>query len=255
MSRHTQGSLAIVGAIGAGIFLVAMVALMVLGEYGFSAAAFLALLVALLATIVLYLGFGGSMPSGQLADLSASKSAPASAPSTAASDASKAEASAMPAARGATTAPVAEPEPSPAPVSSSVPEPSPEPEPAPEPTPEPAVSASAESTPDYDGDGVHEGENEGTRPAGLDGPRDGNADDLKQIKGVGPKMEQLCNSLGFWHFDQIANWTPDEVAWVDANLEGFKGRVTRDNWVEQAKVLAAGGETEFSKRVEDGGVY
>ena len=50
-------------------------------------------------------------------------------------------------------------------------------------------------------------------------------------------------------------WTADEVAWVDANLQGFKGRVSRDTWVEQAKVLASGGETEFSKRVEDGDVY
>ena len=118
-----------------------------------------------------------------------------------------------------------------------------------------AGSSDADSTPDYDGDGIHEGTDEGTRPAGLDGPRNGKADNLKEIKGVGPKMEKLCNSLGFWHFDQIAAWTADEVAWVDANLEGFNGRVTRDDWVAQAKILAAGGETEFSKRVEDGGVY
>lgn len=113
----------------------------------------------------------------------------------------------------------------------------------------------AENTPDYDGDGVREGTNEGTRPAGLSEPRGGKADDLKQIKGIGPKLEKLCNTLGFWHFDQVAAWTSDEVAWVDANLEGFKGRVTRDKWVEQAGVLASGGETEFSKRVEDGDVY
>ena len=115
--------------------------------------------------------------------------------------------------------------------------------------------AKSDAQVDYDGDGKFEGTNEGTRPAALDGPRGGNADDLKQIKGIGPKMEKLCNSLGFYHFDQIAAWSPDEVAWVDANLEGFKGRVTRDTWVEQAKILAAGGDTEFSKRVEDGGVY
>jgi len=108
---------------------------------------------------------------------------------------------------------------------------------------------------DYDGDGVVEGASEGTRPEALDGPRGGKADDLKRIKGVGPKMEKLCNSLGFYHFDQIASWTPDEVAWVDANLEGFKGRVTRDEWVDQARLLAAGGETEFSKKVDDGDVY
>ncbi len=96
---------------------------------------------------------------------------------------------------------------------------------------------------------------EATRPAALTAARGGKADDLKQIKGVGPKMETLLNSLGFYHFDQIAAWSAAEVAWVDANLEGFKGRVTRDDWVAQAKTLAAGGETAFSKRVEDGEVY
>ena len=95
----------------------------------------------------------------------------------------------------------------------------------------------------------------GTRPEALDGPRGGTADDLKRIKGVGPKMEQLCNSLGFYHFDQIAAWTPEEVRWVDQNLQGFKGRVTRDDWVNQAGLLASGGETEFSKKVDDGNVY
>ncbi len=118
-----------------------------------------------------------------------------------------------------------------------------------------AAAAKADAIPDYDKDGVAEGENEGTRPAGLSAARDGKADDLKQIKGVGPKMELVCNDLGFYHFDQIAAWTADEIAWVDANLKGFRGRVSRDNWVEQAKILAAGGETEFSKRVEDGDVY
>lgn len=118
-----------------------------------------------------------------------------------------------------------------------------------------AGAAPAEATPDYDGDGVHEGESEGTKPESLEGPRGGKADNLKEIKGVGPKLEQLLHSMGFYHFDQIANWTPDEVAWVDANLKGFKGRVSRDNWIDQAKILASGGETEFSKRVDEGDVY
>lgn len=113
-----------------------------------------------------------------------------------------------------------------------------------EPSPAPAAPAAVETA-----------EVEGTRPQALTAARDGKADDLKQIKGVGPKMEKMCNALGFYHFDQIAAWTASEVAWVDQNLEGFKGRVTRDAWVEQAKTLAAGGETEFSKRVEDGDVY
>lgn len=129
---------------------------------------------------------------------------------------------------------------------------------APVPAPE-AVETTADEAPqgavDYDGDGVLEGANEGVKPDTLTGPRGGVADDLKQIKGIGPKLEKLCNELGFYHFDQIANWTPAEEAWVNANLEGFKGRVSRDTWVAQAKVLATGGETEFSKRVEGGSVY
>jgi predicted flap endonuclease-1-like 5' DNA nuclease len=96
---------------------------------------------------------------------------------------------------------------------------------------------------------------EATRPAALEAARGGMADDLKQIKGVGPVLERLLHSLGYFHFDQIAAWTAAEVAWVDENLEGFKGRVTRDDWVPQARLLAAGGETAFSRRVEDGEVY
>lgn len=76
------------------------------------------------------------------------------------------------------------------------------------------------------------------------------ADDLKKIKGVGPKLEKTLNAMGVHHFDQIAAWSPQEVAWMDEHLEGFKGRVTRDDWVEQAKILAAGGETEFSARAD-----
>ncbi len=93
------------------------------------------------------------------------------------------------------------------------------------------------------------------KPEALAAPRGGTADDLKAIKGVGPKLEELLHKLGFFHYDQIAAWTAAEVGWVDENLEGFKGRVSRDHWVDQAKLLAAGGETEFSKKVKKGGVY
>jgi len=100
------------------------------------------------------------------------------------------------------------------------------PEPAPVAAAPVVAAPTADLTEDYDGDGIVEGKNEGTRPEALSGPRGGVADDLKQIKGVGLKMEKLCNSLGFYHFDQIAGWNKSEIAWVDANLEGFKGRVT-----------------------------
>lgn len=92
-------------------------------------------------------------------------------------------------------------------------------------------------------------------PALLDAARDGKPDDLKMIKGVGAKLEAALHKTGVFHFDQIAGWTPAHVAWADQNLVGFKGRVSRDNWVEQAKLLAEGKETEFSARVKDGDVY
>jgi len=90
----------------------------------------------------------------------------------------------------------------------------------------------------------------GTRPKTLKAPGKSGADDLKKIKGVGPKLEKLLNLLGFFHYAQIAAWTADEVAWVDENLQGFKGRVSRDDWVAQATILASGGQTEFSKRAK-----
>ncbi|WP_300547357.1 NADH-quinone oxidoreductase subunit E [Roseovarius sp.] len=95
----------------------------------------------------------------------------------------------------------------------------------------------------------------GKKPRMMKAPRKSGADDLKMIKGVGPKLEKLLNDMGFYHFDQIAKWTEAEVAWADQNLVGFKGRVSRDTWVEQAKLLAEGKETEFSARAKKGGIY
>lgn len=75
------------------------------------------------------------------------------------------------------------------------------------------------------------------RPAGLDAPLAGKADDLKRISGVGPKLESVLNDLGIYHFDQVAAWTKKEIAWVDDYLR-FKGRIDRDGWIAQAKTLA-----------------
>ena len=102
---------------------------------------------------------------------------------------------------------------------------------------------------------VQEYDTPGKKPRTMKAPRKAGADDLKLIKGVGPKLETLLNTMGFYHYDQIANWGADEVAWVDQNLEGFKGRVSRDNWVDQASSLASGEETEFSKRAKKDGIY
>ena len=95
-------------------------------------------------------------------------------------------------------------------------------------------------------------EPEGERPETFD-PSTGAADDLKRIKGVGPKNEQALNDLGVYTFAQIAVWTPENIAWVEGSLS-FPGRIQREDWIAQAIELAQGGETEFSKRVDAGEV-
>jgi len=63
-------------------------------------------------------------------------------------------------------------------------------------------------------------------------------DNLKDIAGIGPKLEKSLNSLGVYRFAQIAAWTADDIARFEARL-GFKGRIGRDDWIAQAKILAA----------------
>ncbi len=88
------------------------------------------------------------------------------------------------------------------------------------------------------------------QPKGLEAPRDGKADDLKRISGVGPKIEGMLNARGIFHYDQIASWSAAEIAWVDDDLS-FKGRIEREDWIGQARILAAGGNTEFSRRSDE----
>lgn len=66
---------------------------------------------------------------------------------------------------------------------------------------------------------------------------EGAADDLKKISGVGPVLEKKLNALGITTYEQIVNFSADDIARVDEVLN-FKGRIERDNWVEQAKELA-----------------
>ena len=71
----------------------------------------------------------------------------------------------------------------------------------------------------------------------MKAPRKAGADDLKVIKGVGPGLEKTLNEMGFYHYDQIAKWGASEIAWVDSRLK-FKGRIVRDNWIDQAASLS-----------------
>ncbi|MGR9245600.1 5' DNA nuclease [Rhizobium leguminosarum] len=68
----------------------------------------------------------------------------------------------------------------------------------------------------------------------------GKTDDLKLITGIGPKLEQVLNAKGIRSFAEIAAWTDEEIARFDAEL-GFSGRIGRDDWTGQAKVLAGRG--------------
>jgi predicted flap endonuclease-1-like 5' DNA nuclease len=83
-------------------------------------------------------------------------------------------------------------------------------------------------------------------PTAKSGP-----DDLKRIRGVGVLIERKLNSMGINSYAQVANWTSAEIDRVSQVLD-FKGKVERENWVEQARILSAGGQTEFSRRVDRG---
>jgi predicted flap endonuclease-1-like 5' DNA nuclease len=155
--------------------------------------------------------------------------------------------------------PVAEPPasapPEPAPVA-VVPEPPPAPRPEPQPAPVLASSAAetspAERAPDLSG--MRSVRSQAFRASDSMAPTAPvEPDDLKRIRGVGLLIERKLNAMGISTYEQVANWTADDVGTVNAKLE-FKGRIERENWIEQARILASGGHTDFSRRFERGEV-
>lgn len=79
------------------------------------------------------------------------------------------------------------------------------------------------------------------------------ADDLTRIKGLGPKLAALLHDKGVTSFAQIAAWSDTDVAKIDDQLGRFKGRITRDQWVAQAQLLAAGDEAGFTAQFGNNG--
>ena len=73
-------------------------------------------------------------------------------------------------------------------------------------------------------------------------------ENLELIKGLGPKVNNLLKGLGITSFAQVASWTAADVADIDTKLGAFAGRITRDNWIDQAKLLAAGDIAGFEKK-------
>jgi predicted flap endonuclease-1-like 5' DNA nuclease len=153
---------------------------------------------------------------------------------------------------------VAPPAPKVAPAHKPAPAPRPAPAPKAPPAPKPAPAAkaaepvaAAQPMPKPAPKITGEDKVPGKRPPGYAKPIGGKADDLKRIRGIGKQNEGRLHGLGIWHFDQVAKWSKDECLWVGSYL-AFPGRIEREEWVKQAKTLAAGKETEFSKRVAKG---
>lgn len=93
----------------------------------------------------------------------------------------------------------------------------------------------------------------GRMPQGIAAPAEGEADDLKLIKSIGPRTEKACHALGVYQFRQLADWTPEEAIWVGHHI-GFPGRIEREHWIAQARLLGSGGETEHSRAVKSGAI-
>lgn len=74
-------------------------------------------------------------------------------------------------------------------------------------------------------------------------------DDLKRIRGIGVLFEKKLNALGYSTYAELAAWTPEIVRKVEDKLE-FSGRIERESWVDQARILARGESTEFSQRID-----
>ena len=82
----------------------------------------------------------------------------------------------------------------------------------------------------------------------TDGPTDGAPDDLKLIKGIGPKFEGDLNSKGIYYFRQIAAWKAKDVTMVEGVIDSIPGRIKRDEWVKQARGFAKGAAKAAPKK-------
>jgi predicted flap endonuclease-1-like 5' DNA nuclease len=124
--------------------------------------------------------------------------------------------------------------------------------PAAKPKAEPKPKAKAEAT-EKPAKAAAKPKAKAEKPGGLvrlTAPRKGVADDLKEIEGIGPALEKTINAMGFYHFDQIAAWTEADIAQVDGEMKTFKGRITRDRWVEQARIIVNEGLEAFRERAK-----
>lgn len=220
--------------IAAGAGIIAFVVAKVVGEFDFTTSGFFAVVVTVASGLVMGMPWGAAdrIPTPEAASHDVPGATPVAAAAAvempaqpAVTAAAYVQVAAQPAVRSA--APASEPVPA---------EPAPKPKAAAKPkaaTAEPAATAAG-----------------GAKPKALKSARKGAADDLKVIEGIGPALEKALNENGIFHIDQIAEWGAAEVEWMDGNLKGFKGRVTRDKWVAQAKLIGEVGTEEFLRRAK-----
>lgn len=125
------------------------------------------------------------------------------------------------------------------------PEPQPAPSPAPPPVPTPRAEPAAAAT-SLGGAGAAVNTGVAQEEAAQAAPE--GADDLTRLKGVGPKLATQLNTLGVTSFAQIASWSEADIDRIDDQLGRFKGRIRRDNWIEQAKLLSEGDTAAYEAR-------
>jgi predicted flap endonuclease-1-like 5' DNA nuclease len=99
--------------------------------------------------------------------------------------------------------------------------------------------APAPARPDRDADPINPFRRADDQSNLLTEPAYGAPDDLERIGGVGPMLRALLHEIGVFYFWQVAEWTATEIDWVESKLMHFRGRIRRDDWVSQARVLAA----------------
>ena len=100
-----------------------------------------------------------------------------------------------------------------------------------------SIAGSVETKSDAQSDDDEIEVDDSWQPKGLSSkPKD--PDDLKRVKGIGPVIEKTLHGLGIYHFQQIADFNSENIAWVDKHIS-FPGRIDREEWVAQAKKLAA----------------
>jgi predicted flap endonuclease-1-like 5' DNA nuclease len=93
---------------------------------------------------------------------------------------------------------------------------------------------------ELESDGGADGQSDAAQPGFLLESRPDDCDDLQRIRGIGTALEKALNELGIYRLRQIAALNDADIKWLDGSLKGFKGRIIRDAWIDQADELSFG---------------